>query len=209
MLQQPLARIGGVVRAQGKQRLPVVLTPQEVASVLAELRGRHWLVACLLYGSGLRLMETVRLRVKDLDFACRAICIRDGKGGKDRVVTLADELIEPLRQHLEVRRTTFELDKRQGHDSVSLPYVLERKYPNAHREWGWQYVFPSTRLSRDPRSEIIRRHHFNESSVQRAVKTAIRRAGIEKPASCHTLRHSFATPTCSSTAWTFARSKSS
>jgi integron integrase len=193
VLQQPLGPVVGVVRAADKQRIPVVLTPEEVARVLAGLRGSYWLVACLQYGSGLRLLESCRLRVKDLDFSHRAIIIRDGKGAKDRVVTLPDDLMEPLRRHLEERRNLFDLDRAEGCGSVYLPHALERKYPNAPREWGWQYVFVSKSLSTDPRSGVRRRHHIDDSCVQRAVRQAVLAARIHKPASCHTLRHSFAT----------------
>jgi integron integrase len=161
--------------------------------VLGQLSGVHWLVACLQYGSGLRLMESVRLRVKDLDFAHRAVFVRDGKGGKDRVVTLPDEVVEPLQRHLEGRKTLFERDLSAGCGTVYLPYALERKYPNAPREWGWQYVFPSSQVALDPRSRVRRRHHLDESAVQKAMRRAVRAAGLTKPAGCHTLRHSFAT----------------
>ena len=193
VLERPLADIDGVVRAKKPQRLPVVLTPEEVRSVLRHLSGAHWLVACLLYGSGLRLMEAVRLRVKDLDFDHRAILVRDGKGAKDRVVTLPDSLITPLRQHLEHVRLLHDKDLADGLGAVYLPFALERKYPRAPREWHWQYVFPSASRSVDPRSGIERRHHLDESSIQKAVRGAVRKAGVQKPASCHTLRHSFAT----------------
>lgn len=155
--------------------------------------GVNWLVACLQYGSGLRLLESVRLRVKDLDFSHWAIFVRDGKGGKDRIVTLPDDLVVPLQRHLENRRTLFERDTSEGFGTVALPHALARKYPNAPKEWGWQYVFPASRIGQDPRSGARRRHHLDESAVQKAMKRAIRVAGIEKPASCHTLRHSFAT----------------
>ncbi|WP_435102392.1 integron integrase [Arhodomonas sp. AD133] len=131
--------------------------------------------------------------MKDLDFAHRAIFVRDGKGGKDRVVTLPDELIQPLQRHLQWRRNLFEQDVRAGFASVHLPHALARKYPNAPWEWGWQYVFPAERISQDPRSLARRRHHVDESAVQKAVRRAVREAGVVKPASCHTLRHSFAT----------------
>lgn len=193
VLEQPLGDVHGVVRAVRKPKIPVVLTTEEVARVLGRLSGTYWLVACLQYGSGLRLLESCRLRVKDLDFAHRAIVVRDGKGGKDRVVTLPDELMEPLRRHLENRRTLFEQDIAAGHGTVYLPNALERKYPNAPGEWGWQYVFPSRAISEDPRSQVKRRHHIDESTVQKAVRRAVIAAGIHKPASCHTLRHSFAT----------------
>lgn len=193
VLDRPLGDIGDAVRAKRPARLPVVLSQDEVRRVLAELRATHWLIACLQYGSGLRLMESIRLRVKDLEFERCAVMVRDGKGGKDRVVTLADALIEPLQRHLAARRNLFEQDAAQGYGTVYLPFALARKYPNAERSWGWQYVFPSTRLSRDPRSGVTRRHHLDESVVQKAVARAVRKAGIEKPASCHTFRHSFAT----------------
>ncbi|WP_421621848.1 integron integrase [Alkalilimnicola ehrlichii] len=193
VLEQPLGEIGGIVRAKRRERLPVVLSRDEVSRLLANLSGAYWLIACLQYGSGLRLLESVRLRVKDVDFRHRAVFVRRGKGGKDRVVTLADELITPLQRHLEGRKNLFEQDLRAGHGKAFLPHALERKYPNASSEWGWQYVFPSSRVARDPRSAVVRRHHIDESAVQKAVRAAVRKAGIEKPASCHTLRHSFAT----------------
>lgn len=193
VLERPLGEISGAVRAKRPARLPVVMSQDEVRRILAELRGAQWLIACLQYGSGLRLMESVRLRVKDLEFDRRAVIVRDGKGGKDRVVTLADALVEPLQRHLAARRNLFEQDSAQGFGTVYLPHALARKYPNAERSWSWQYVFPATRLSRDPRSGATRRHHLDESVVQKAVARAVRKCGIEKPASCHTLRHSFAT----------------
>ena len=193
VLQRALGDMPGVVRAKAKLHLPVVLSVEEVARVLANLPQRVWLPACLQYGSGLRLMESVRLRVKDLDFGHRALLVRDGKGGKDRVVTLPDELVEPLTRHLAARRTLFERDVAEGHGAVWLPHALARKYPAAPREWGWQYVFPADRVSTDPRSGERRRHHLDEQRVQRAVRRAVVQAAIAKPASCHTLRHSFAT----------------
>ena len=193
VLEKPLGEIHGVVRAKKPQKLPVVLTQKEVQAVLRGLAHMHWLVACLQYGSGLRLMESVRLRVKDLDFNHRSIYVRDGKGGKDRVVTLAEELIVPLQRHLQSVRTIHERDLEEGFGRVYLPYALERKYPKAPGEWAWQYVFPSQKRSIDPRSNVERRHHIDESSVQRAVKIAVRKANMQCPASCHTLRHSFAT----------------
>lgn len=193
VLEKPLDEIGGVVRAKKPQRLPLVLTTEEVRSVLRSLSGTHWLVACLSYGSGLRLMEAVRLRVKDLEFDRRAVVVRSGKGGKDMVVTLAESLIGPLQGHLESVRVLHEKDLADGFGSVYLPHALERKYPNAPKTWYWQYVFPSGNRSVDPRSGIERRHHIDESTVQKAIKQAVKKAGIAKPASCHTLRHSFAT----------------
>jgi integron integrase len=193
VLERPLGELHGVVRAKRPQRLPVVLTQDEVRRLLREVDGSHWLVACLLYGSGLRLMEATRLRVKDLDFHHRAMVVRDGKGGKDRVVTLPDELFVPLRRHLQAVKLVHEKDLGDGFGEVYLPRALARKYPSAARQWAWQYVFPARRRSVDPRGGGKRRHHIDESAVQRAIKHAVRKAGIEKPASCHTLRHSFAT----------------
>jgi integron integrase len=193
VLGRPLGQFNGIVRAKRPQRLPAVLTPDEVGSLLSNLSGVHWLIACLQYGSGLRLLESLRLRVKDLDFGHRAIIVRDGKGGKDRVVTLPDELIVPLKRHLLNRKTLFERDCAAGFGTVYLPHALARKYPNAPSQWGWQYVFVADRISADPRSGGRRRHHVEETGVQRAVRVAARRAGISKPASCHLLRHSFAT----------------
>ncbi len=183
----------GIVRPNKKQKIPVVLSQIEVAKLLSELEGVHWLVACMLYGSGLRLMECIRLRVKDIDFDCLAVTVRSGKGGKDRVVTLAKELVVPLKWHMESVKMTHERDIAKGFGRVFLPYALERKYPNAATSWGWQYVFPATRRSVDPGSGTIRRHHMNEYTVQEAVKVTVRRAGISRPANCHSLRHFFAT----------------
>ena len=193
VLSRPMGEITGIVRPKKKQKIPVVLSQVEVRDLLSKLEGLHWLVACLLYGSGLRLMEGIRLRVKDIDFDRLSITVKNGKGGKDRVVTLARELVVPLQRHLESVKTTHERDIATGFGRVYLPYALERKNPNASVSWGWQYVFPATRRSVDPRSGITRRHHMDESTVQKAVKAAVRSAGINRPASCHTLRHSFAT----------------
>jgi len=193
VLESPLGEVGGVVRARRKQRLPTVLTVAEVGAVLAGLEGVYWMIGALLYGSGLRLREAVGLRVKDLDFARLALLVRHGKGGKDRVVTLPPELVEPLRRHLAVRRDEHRRDLAREVGSVWLPFALERKYPNAPKEWGWQFVFAARAPGRDPRTGIVRRHHVHESAVQKAVKRAVRRAGFGKPATCHTLRHSFAT----------------
>lgn len=193
VLERPLGELNGAVRAKRPQRLPVVLTQDEVRALFRHMHGVPWLVACLLYGSGLRIMEGVRLRVKDIEFARRAIVVRDGKGAKDRVVTLPDEVVEPLQSHLGWVKTLHDKDLEAGKGEVYLPYALSRKYPNAAGEWGWQYVFPSRAFSEDPRTGKERRHHINESIVQKAVRNAVRKAGIHKPATCHTLRHSFAT----------------
>lgn len=193
VLGRPLGDITGTVRAKRADHLPVVLTQSEVRHLFTCLDGPHWLPVCLLYGSGLRLMECLRLRVKDLDFGHRAITIRGGKGNKDRVVALPDSCIEPLGRQLAAVKNLHEKDLRDGFGEVWLPYALARKYPQAGRSWGWQYVFPAGKRSVDPRSGVSRRHHLDESCLQKAVKLAVRRAGIVKPASCHTLRHSFAT----------------
>jgi integron integrase len=179
--------------AKTPQRLPVVLTRAEVQAVIRELSGTYRLMAQLLYGSGLRLLECVRLRVKDLDFAQHALSVRDGKGMKDRITTLPDRLVAPLQEHLQIVKQLHDADLERGDGAVYLPFALERKYPAANREWGWQYVFPADRLSTDPRSGARRRHHLSESSLQKAVTTAVRASGVTKPASCHTFRHSFAT----------------
>lgn len=181
------------VRARESQHLPAVLTREEVRRVLAQLSGIHQLLGKLLYGSGLRLLEALRLRVKDIDFERRAIIVRDTKGDEDRVTMLPDSLVEPLKEHLRYVKRLHEEDLAKGLGTVYLPDALARKYPNAAREWIWQYVFPSDRLSTDPRSGEVRRHHLDESGLQRAVRAAARTAGIEKRVSCHTFRHSFAT----------------
>ncbi len=193
VLDRPLGELVGGVRAKKPKKLPTVLTQDEVKAVLTQLDGHHWLAACLLYGSGLRLMECVRLRVMNLDFNHRAIYVMNGKGAKDRIVTLPDDLMIPLQRHLEAVKNTHEKDLADGFGAVYLPFALARKYPNAPKEWGWQYVFPAIHRSNDPRSETMRRHHFDEKGLQRAVKHAVRAANIHKAASCHSLRHSFAT----------------
>lgn len=182
-----------VVIAKVPQRLPVVLTSREVRSLLQELNGTTALLASLLYGTGMRLMEGLRLRVKDIDFERREIIIREGKGNKDRVTVLPENLIEPLRQRLQKTQQLHQADLDAGYGNVYLPQALQVKYAQAGRSWGWQYVFPSQMRSVDPRSGEIRRHHLAEQSVQRAVSGAAKRAGIAKPCSPHVLRHSFAT----------------
>ncbi|WEN15443.1 integron integrase [Rhodanobacter sp. AS-Z3] len=182
-----------VVRAKRPQRVPVVLSRDEVTHLLARMDGGFALMASLLYGSGLRLMECVRLRVKDVDFDLNQICVRDGKGGKDRHVPLPLRLTDSLRTQVERVAVIHGQDLLEGHGSVWLPYALARKYASAARELGWQYVFPSGQLSRDPLGGALRRHHLDESGLQRAVRAARISAGIVKPATCHTLRHSFAT----------------
>jgi integron integrase len=193
VLALDLPWMDSIVRAKRSPRLPVVLTQAEVAALLQRIEGTAWLMAALLYGTGMRLLECCRLRVKDIDFERNEITVRDGKGGKDRRVPLPRRLSRPLQRRLASTRGTHEADLAAGFGSVHLPYALARKYPNAGRDWGWQYVFPARQVARDGRTGAWRRHHVDESVVQRAVKAAVRGAGIVKPATCHTLRHSFAT----------------
>ena len=185
--------LDNVVRAKTPQRLPVVLTRQEVVSVLDGMSGVYGLMARLLYGTGMRLMECVRLRVKDVDFEQAEILIRDGKGAKDRVTMLPQSLVEALRAHLKIRQCLYEEDRAKGMASVYLPDALDRKYPNAAVDWAWQYIFNSGSYSIDPRSGAERRHHIDEKLLQRAVKKAAVASGIAKLATPHTFRHSFAT----------------
>jgi integron integrase len=182
-----------IVSAKTPRRLPTVLSRAEVRAVLREMEGAHRLMAQLLYGSGLRLLECVRLRVKDLSFEQHQLTIRDGKGAKDRVTMLPDRLIQPLAEHLVLVRRLHQDDLERGAGAVYLPTALDRKFPNASTEWSWQYVFPAERLSVDPRSGARRRHHMSESGLQKAVRRAVQASGVQQPASCHTFRHSFAT----------------
>lgn len=193
VLEQDLPWLENVERAKAPKRLPVVLTKTEVQAVLSRLEGTPWLVAGLLYGAGLRIMEALRLRVKDVEFSRGEILVREGKGFKDRVTMLPIAVVEPLKAHLKQVRELHRRDVEEGFGEVYLPYALERKYPNAAREWGWQYVFPSKNRSVDPRSGAVRRHHVQDQAIQRAIRQAVRDAGIAKPATPHTLRHSFAT----------------
>lgn len=193
VLEVDLPWMDNVVRAKRPERVPEVLSTQEVNRVLAQLDGTYKLMASLLYGSGLRLMEAIRLRVKDVDFDYGQVVVRHGKGGKDRVTPLPASIADALRTQIDHVAKQHHKDLQAGYGMVYLPNALAVKYPNAQRELAWQYVFPSQRLSRDPRSGQTRRHHVNEKGLQQAVKRAVRRAGISKKASCHTLRHSFAT----------------
>ncbi|MGF1497887.1 MAG: integron integrase [Elainellaceae cyanobacterium] len=192
VLNQELGHLEAV-RAKRSRYLPTVLTQDEVQSVLQNVSGAHGLVLKVLYGSGLRLNEGLRLRIKDVDFAQRQIVVRDTKGREGRITMLPGSLIEPLQIHLQKVKRLHQLDLDQGYGSVYLPFALERKYPHADRSWIWQFVFPSPSRSRDPRSGVIRRHHLHESGIQRSLKQAVRLARINKRVGCHTLRHSFAT----------------
>jgi integron integrase len=193
VLQKDLGNIGEFLRANRPRHLPVVFTHEEAQAVLNQRKGANKLRASLLYGSGLRLFECLKLRVQDVDFGMNQIIVRDGKGEKDRVTILPSSLVPALKTQLEKVREVHEMDFAAGYGEVSLPYALERKYVNASKSWNWQYIFPASQRSRDPHSGKIKRHHVDESSVQRDVKQAIVRAKIFKHGSCHSFRHSFAT----------------
>ena len=182
ILERPLGDLAGTIRAKKPQRLPVVLTRQQVAAVLGELNGDHWLVGSLLYGAGLRLMECLRLRVHDVDFETLQIIVRSGKGAKDRVTILPESLVDALRAQVEKVRLLHERDMVAGFRSVALPHALERKYPSAGLQLGWRFLFPAPGIGCDPRTGIRRRHHVHHTNVQKAVKSAIRRAGIRSAA---------------------------
>jgi integron integrase len=193
VLGRQLGTIGDVVRAKRPARLPMVMTQTEVAAVLAGLHGKWRLMAALLYGSGMRLLECVSLRVKDVDFGGGQVFVRRGKGQRDRVTLLPRTLTAPLEEHLREVRVRHELDLSEGAGRVELPGALRAKYPNAPREWPWQWVFPATRRYVDPVTGEQRRHHVHETALQRAVRVAAVAVGLTKPVSCHTMRHSFAT----------------
>jgi integron integrase len=183
----------GIVRAKRPVRLPVVLTREEVAEILRHLQGICWLIGSLIYGSGMRLLECHRVRIKDIDLRRLEVTVRDGKGSKDRITIFPQKLVSPLSAHLERVERQHQRDLRVGAGSVALPYALERKYPKAPWEWAWQWVFPATRMYVDRQTGRRRRHHLHQSVFQRAMKEAVRVAGISKPATSHSLRHSFAT----------------
>jgi integron integrase len=188
-----LGDLGQLVRARRRRRLPVVLTRDEVRSVLAPTDGVYRIVLTLLYGTGLRLLEGLRLRVKDVDFSANQVTVRDGKGFKDRITMLPASIAAPLADHLRQVKKVHDRDLEDGYGRVFLPYALARKYPHAAAEWGWQYVFPATSRFHDPQGGTVGRHHLHETAVQRAFRQAVRRAGLVKHATCHCLRHSFAT----------------
>ncbi|MEB3189913.1 MAG: integron integrase [Snowella sp.] len=193
VLKIELGNIGEYLRAKGHKRLPTVLTKEEVQNVIKHLSGIEHLVIQLLYGSGLRLAEALSLRVKDVDFAQNQLIIRDTKGKEDRVTPLPQRIQASLKEHLQTVQRLHQQDLDRGYGSVCLPYALAQKYPNAEREWIWQYIFPSYTLSQDPRSGVTRRHHLHESTIQKALKQAVQQAKVPKRISCHTFRHSFAT----------------
>ena len=193
VIGRDVGNLGDTVRAKRGTRLPVVLTADEVKALFGSMSGTGLLIAQVLYGSGLRLMELARLRVMDVDFDMQVITVRSGKGDKDRTTVLPEAVKDRLREHIERVKTLYEKDLAAGHGEVYLPDALARKYPNAGKEWGWQYVFPSARLSVDPRSGKIRRHHISETAIQSSMANAVKKAGIVKHATVHTLRHSFAT----------------
>jgi integron integrase len=193
VLQTPLGQFAHIARPKKPQRRPLVLSKEEVERILRVMTGTHQLMATLLFGTGMRLLECLRLRVKDVDFALNQIEVRDGKGWKDRVTMLPERVKPALEAQLQRVRELHRRDIGAGGGRVYLPEALERKFRNANREWAWQYVFPAVSLSKDPRTNECRRHHAHENSLQKAIKKAVHLAGVTKPATCHTLRHSFAT----------------
>lgn len=193
VLHVDLPWLDGITRAKAPKRLPSVLTQQEIAALLAHVSGTNGLIIKLLYGTGMRIKECLRLRIKDVDLARRIITIREGKGNKDRVTMLPASLVEDLIQHIDERRRLHNIDLSTGHADVELPDAIARKYPRAGAEWAWQYVFAAPGYSADPRSGVVRRHHWSERNIQRAVKAAAQAARIHKLVHPHTLRHSFAT----------------
>lgn len=193
VLDQNLPWLDDIVRAKRPVRVPIVLTRNEVTRILNALKGQHWLAASILYGSGLRLIECLRLRVQDIDPEYLQLTIRDGKGGKDRLTMLPEKLVPHIQRQLEHVRSIHERDRAAGKPGVSIPYAIDRKYLRSPGQWAWQYLFPATHYAFIRSHNEQRRHHLHPSSMQRAVKEAVRKAGITKRASCHTFRHSFAT----------------
>jgi len=181
------------LRSKKPVRVPTVMTRKETSNLIAMMRGTHQLMAKLIYGSGLRVRECIRLRVKDIDFAMNQIVVRNGKGKKDRITVLPDGIKSILKEHLVYVKRLHQNDLAKGYGRVYLPNALARKYPNADRQWGWQYAFPAKTLSKDPRSGFVRRHHLHVSSIQKAIRKAVNLSSVVKPVGCHTLRHSFAT----------------
>ncbi len=193
LLRKDVTQIGDYVRAKRSHKIPVVLSKDETQLLFKHLSGVYKLIAGLLYGSGLRIMECMRLRIKDVDFKYRCITVRDGKGQKDRVTILPDKIIPRLKLQIEKAKIIHQQDINDGHGTVYLPFAIERKYKNAGKDWRWQYVFPAPQLSIDPRTRIKRRHHLSENRMQKEMHIAVLKSGLSKTASCHTLRHSFAT----------------
>jgi len=193
VLNREIGDLDEVIRARRPRRLPVVMTREETKAVISQIEGTKWIAACLMYGAGLRLLECLRLRVQDIDFSANQITVRDGKGNKDRLTMLPEAVKGPLSQHLERVREVHKRDLAEGYGRVQMPYALERKYPGAAAEWRWQFVFPQDRRWINPKTGEQGRHHFHESIIQKAMRVAVRKTGITKRATCHTLRHSFAT----------------
>lgn len=193
VLQIELPPLGDLQPSKKAPKLPVVFTREDVQAILAQLEGKKWLMASLLYGTGMRLTELLRLRVKDVDFRQNQITIREGKGSKDRITMLPLSVKQALSEHLKTVKQVHDADLQEGFGNVALPFALDRKYPQADKEWKWQFVFPAPKRSIDPRSGIERRHHLDQSFLQKAMKGAMRKAAVTKHGSCHTLRHSFAT----------------
>lgn len=182
-----------MIWAKKPKHLPEVFSPEEVFKVLANLQGDPWLAGMMMYGGGLRLQEAISLRVQDVNFEYKQITVRNGKGEKDRVTMLPERIIADLQKHLVKVKEQHEKDLGKGYGTVYLPYALAKKYPNANKEWGWQYVFPAAKISVDPRSGVKQRHHLHNTTLQKAVRSAIKKAGINRNTGCHTFRHSFAT----------------
>jgi integron integrase len=193
LIHKEINNIGDYIRAKRSKKIPVVLSKDEVQLLFNHLSGVYKLIAGLLYGSGLRIMECMRLRLKDIDFKYKCITVRDGKGQKDRVTILPDIITYRLRLQIEKAKIIHQQDLNDGHGTIYLPFAIERKYRNAGKDWRWQFVFPAPNLSTDPRTGIKRRHHLSENRMQNEIHQAVLKSGISKPASCHTLRHSFAT----------------